>query len=304
MATVEKDELRGLDDGSLRRIAKQARDRFRALADAPDPGVPEERERILEEIQEQGSLAQAASGELQQRETRRSMDAHKHAQAERWASSDENRRPGEAAKKALWLLRNTLPPPLTREDFRFDRLSDKEGGELLTLTREVFARGSLPGRGSGGASRSCSRSARIVLGRSRPRAPPPPCPPLPEMLTRDVALPSYLLAWIVADPRKTGLDSLRVGVLWKIVAGLENRQPVLVGSRIEEVDGEPYMVVASTDRLRVDAGDGSLAQPEALRYLAAQGLLVVQRKEGEIHVGLGPKLRKFRDAEGGDNDGN
>jgi len=57
----------------------------------------------------------------------------------------------------------------------------------------------------------------------------------------------------------------------------------------EVVAGRVVVAVARTlhaGRKGQERGDGSLAQPEAVRYLAAQGLLLVERTEGELRVGL------------------
>ena len=59
------------------------------------------------------------------------------------------------------------------------------------------------------------------------------------------------------------------------------------------MDGEPYLVCPSTERLRVDAADGSLAQPEALRYLVAQGSSRSSARRASFALGSGRSCGSF-----------
>lgn len=312
MAAIENDLTR-LSDRELRKqISREART-FHKL-DAVEPSIEDIRSGKGDELIED-MVAVGASMDSKKRELNRRQHERDRRQ---WASNTlraRDLRERESAKTQRAKTREALQLVGFNTDIALERLTEGEGAELLGLARALRGSKGLDDEGHAryealicqvagdpdwferprreaalqAKQAALAEQARIASLPQRP-APPP----------GSVVIPRYMVNWLTS--RKDGsLDAVTLGTLAGVVGGLENRLPTLHGARIEEVDGEPVMVVPA-GTLRFPGGDGSLAVARAIEYLKENELLRVERGPDGLRIAVGERMKKLY-AEGGESNG-
>jgi hypothetical protein len=256
----------------------------------------------------------------------------------RW---EESPKPTPAQTALKWVSNHLSPaayPEIVGEHFDATRLNESEGTELYALTSTMDEE--MLGRGPGHTDEERKRF-EVLVGKSagdeglfeRKRRDAEAheqladrketrrlmsLPPQPELAEPgSVRLPEAVFSWlrqVVGDRRKmAGFTIADVGVLWTVLAMLENRQSLLSRprsgnvARVEEVDGEPVLVVAggirnfrfpgsiNPDENYTGVGAGRIKERDALETLARGEWLVVEEAQGEAHIRAGKRVKKLRE---------